>query len=147
MLRTIVVISAMLLAGVASAQTQTAPAAAQTASPALIESGAIQTGDSPLVQAAKRSVAARKKSITVKIDNTTVRNATKLLTTTDTARTIPVFQPLPLPPQQQRPADTSATSKKPEQPKPRPADDAEGLYPEGVVEHPAAQPAARKPPQ
>jgi hypothetical protein len=156
MLRTNLTISAMLLAGLASAQTQSGTAATPSdpSAPALVSSVAPQNNDSPLVQAAKRAVAARQR-VTVKIDNESVRKATKLLTTTDNARTIPTFPPLP-PPQQQRPAATSvAAQQKAEKPKPeirRPMDEAEALYETGEeVPEPAptqqkdARPQARKP--
>lgn len=152
MLRTNLTISAMLMAGLASAQTQSSTAAAPNdpSAPALVSSVAPQTNDSPLVQAAKRAVAARQR-VTVKIDNESVRKATKLMTTTNSAGTIPTFPPLQ-PPQQQRPAGTAvAAQQKAEKPKPEvrrpPMDDAEALYETGeeVPEPPSTQQKGAKP--
>lgn len=158
MLRTNLML-AMLFASVAGAQTQSAttPVSSDASAPALVSTVAPQTNDSPLVQAAKRSVAARQK-VTVKIDNASVRNSTKLLTTTDTPRTIPVLPPLPTA-QPQRAASTSAdraaAQKKSEAAKPPvrpPMDDAESLYetgeevpPETPSPQKAAKPQAPKP--
>jgi len=152
MLRTNLTISALLLAGLASAQTQSGTVATPSdpSATALVSSVAPQTNDSPLVLAAKRAVAARQR-VTVKIDNESVRKATKLLTTTDNARTIPSFPPPP-PLQQQRQAGPSVTAQqKAQQPKPeirRPVDDAEDLYDTGEEAPPQqkdAKPQARKP--
>lgn len=151
MLRTNLTISAMLLAGAVSAQTQssTVTAATDTSAPVLVSSVAPETNDSPLVLAAKRAVAARHR-VTVKIDNDSVRKATKLLTTTDNARTIPKFPPAEKPQPQQQPPVVASVPTKAEPPKAearRPMSDSEALYETGE-EAPGPAPANKgaKPP-
>lgn len=108
MLRTNLFVSAMLVASFASAQiAQPDVAVPAPGSPALISSLAIQSGDSPLVQAAKRSVAARQRTLTVKIDNTRVRSSTKTLSTSSGGTTVATFNTQPTDGSRQQPRSQS----------------------------------------
>jgi hypothetical protein len=141
MLRTSLITASMLFAAVVSAQTE--PAARPATAPALVATVTPETNDSPLVLAAKRSVAARHR-VTVKIDNTTVKHATKLMTTTDTPRTLP--RPLPPAPVERRKAKVSvlpAQSAKKLEPRPPTRADAEEMFTE--EERPPVPPPSPKP--
>ena len=143
MYRATLTLSAVLLATVASAQTEgstTKPAAAA------VSTTEPQATDSPLVQAAKRSMKARQKSTVIKINDANVKNSTKLLTTTDNQRVLP--KPAPQVTQASAAVVTTigTTEQKPTVQKaetPRPMDDAEGLYDEEAP--PPPQPPAQKP--
>lgn len=96
MLRTNLFIATTLVASFASAQIAQTGAVPAPPPPALITTVATTAGDSPMVQAAKRAVAARSKTLTVKIDNYRVRNSTKVLTTSSSGGAIPSYAPQPV---------------------------------------------------